>query len=75
MTLGRVRGRILRLVRKRLVSVVVGLLLIVPAVWLKLDGAGGRWWVDGLSLVLGATGAAVLWTGVVGARPDWIDHS
>jgi hypothetical protein len=25
--------------------------------------------------VAGATGAALLWTGLVGARPDWIDDA
>ena len=29
--------------------------------------------MDGLSLVVGATGLALLWTGLTGASPDWID--
>ncbi|MEP7309242.1 MAG: hypothetical protein ABJA98_27375 [Acidobacteriota bacterium] len=73
MLLRRARGALLRLVRRRLVAIVVGVLLVVPAGWLELTGQYGGWWVDGLSLVLGATGAAVLWTGLTGARPDWID--
>jgi len=75
MLLRRARGALLRLVRRRPVAIAVGMLLVVPAGWLELTGRYGGWWVDGLSLVLGATGVAVLWTGVTGARPDWIDES
>jgi hypothetical protein len=32
-------------------------------------------WAGGVALVAGATGAALLWTGVFGAKPDWIDPS
>jgi hypothetical protein len=73
MLVRRARGALLRFVRRRPVAIVVGVLLVVPAGWLELTGRYGGWWVDGLSLVLGATGAAVLWTGLTGARPDWID--
>ena len=31
------------------------------------------WWVDGLSLIVGATGLALFWTGLTGASPDWVD--
>ena len=72
MALRRARGALLRLVRRRAPAIVVGVLLIVPAAWMQLRGSGA-WWQDGLSLVLGATGAAVLWTGIAGDRPDWID--
>jgi hypothetical protein len=75
MTVRRARGWILRLVRRRPAAILLGTLLIALALWLKLDGDDSRWWQDGLSLVLGATGAAVLWTGLVGARPDWIDEN
>ena len=74
MVLRRARGTLLRFVRRRPVAISVGLLLVVPAAWLELGGHDGAWWVEGLSLVLGATGAAVLWTGLFGARPDWIDE-
>jgi len=49
-------------------------MLVGPAAWLELSGRYSAWWVDGLSLVLGATGAAVLWTGITGVRPDWVDE-
>jgi hypothetical protein len=45
---------------------------MAPAIWIQVQGAG-EWWADGLSLVFGATGAALLWTGLVGLRPDWVD--
>jgi hypothetical protein len=74
MTVRRIRGSILRLVRRRLAAILIGALLVAAALWLKLKGDEGGWWEDGLSLILGATGAAVLWTGLVGIRPDWIDQ-
>jgi hypothetical protein len=70
----RARGALLRLVRRRSVAIAAGAALVVPAAWIEMSGRYGAWWVDGLSLVLGATGAAVLWTGLVGLRPDWIDE-
>ena len=69
----RVRGALLRLIRRRRLAVVTGVALAAPALWLELSGRYDAWWVEGLSLVLGATGAALVWTGLVGARPDWID--
>ena len=74
MRLGRARGLLLRLARRRLLSVGVGLTLLLPALWVETTGRGGRWWVDGLSLILGATGAALAWSGLTGSRPDWIDE-
>jgi len=72
MALRRARGALLRLVRRRRMAIVVGALLIGPAVWMELNGSGA-WWVDGLSLVIGATGAAVFWTGLTGGPPDWTE--
>ncbi len=68
----RARGMLLRLARRRLVAVVAGLMLVAPAVWVQVRGTSA-WWAEGLSLVLGATGAALVWTGIVGLRPDWVD--
>jgi hypothetical protein len=47
--------------------------MAAPAAWLQSSALVGAWWVDGLSLVLGATGIALMWAGVTGLRPDWID--
>jgi hypothetical protein len=44
------------------------------AAWVEFSG-DFPWWTHGLALVLGATGVALFWTGVVGAPPDWIDES
>jgi hypothetical protein len=68
----RARGTLLRLVKRRPLAVGLGLLLAAPAVWLQLSGAG-TWWTDGLSVVLGATGVALVWSGLFGARPDWVE--
>ncbi len=74
MPLRRARGFILRLVRRRRAALVAGLALAAPAAWLEFGGATDAWWVDGLSLILGATGIALVWAGVVGVTPDWIDE-
>jgi hypothetical protein len=73
MNVRRARGAILRLVRRRPLAVTVGAALVAPAAWLEFSGRSGAWWIDGLGLIAGATGAALLWTGLMGARPDWID--
>jgi hypothetical protein len=75
MIVRRARGAVLRLVRRRFVAVVTGLALTLPGVWLEWSGRYGIWWLDGASLVLGATGVALIWTGVSGLRPDWIEES
>jgi hypothetical protein len=75
MAVRRVRGVFLRLVRRRPLAIAVGVLLAAPAAWLEFGGgSGGVWWLDGLGLVLGATGAALIWAGLTGPRPDWIDE-
>ena len=71
MPLRRARGVLLRLVRRRPLAVVVGLALAAPAAWVELAARPDAWWIDGLALVLGATGIALVWTGVAGQRGDW----
>jgi len=75
MTMRRVRGALLRLVRRRRLASVIGTALIALAVWLEFGWSGAASWVEGLGLIAGATGAALLWTGVAGLRPDWTDES
>ena len=70
--LRRVRGALVRLVRRRALAIVVGLALAGPAAWLEVGGRSDEWWVDGLSLILGATGVALMWMGLVGPKPDWV---
>ena len=69
----RARGAMLRLVRQRRLSLIVGVLLTAPAAWVEFSGYGFPWWAQGLALVGGATGIALLNTGIVGVGPDWID--
>ena len=69
----RMRGAVLRLVRRRALSAAVGLALAAPAAWVQLSGRG-VWWVEGLSLVAGATGLALIWAAIAGPGPDWIDE-
>lgn len=73
MSLRRLRGFVLRLVRRRALAVAVGLALALPAAWVEFSARFRVWWVDGLALVVGATGLAIFWTGLTGAAPDWID--
>jgi hypothetical protein len=69
----RLRGSLLRLVRRRALSMGAGLLLLLPSAWLQFSGSSAAWWVDGVSLIAGATGAALFWTGLTGAPPDWVE--
>ena len=73
MALRRARGALLRLARRRPVAIAAGLLLAVPAAWVELFGRYDAWWIDGLALVFGATGIALMWTGITGASPDWAE--
>jgi hypothetical protein len=73
MALRRLRGALLRLVRRRALAAAVGALLVAPAAWLELTGRADVWWLQGVALVVGATGLAILWTGLTGPAPDWID--
>jgi len=73
MALGRLRGILLRLVRRRALAVAVGAALLAPAVWLEFFSRWDAWWVQGAALVAGATGLAIVWTGMTGPAPDWID--
>jgi hypothetical protein len=65
---------LLRLVRRRALAIVVGLALAVPAAWVEFSGRHDAWWIQGLALVLLASGLAVLWTGITGPSPDWVDE-
>ena len=49
------------------------LLLAVFGVLRLLDFSWESWVSDGVALVLGASGAALLLAAVTGRRPDWID--
>jgi hypothetical protein len=74
MDLRRARGALLRIVRRRPLAIAIGLMLLGPSAWLELNGGAGTWWVDGLTLILAATGAALVWTGLTGPTPDWVDR-
>ena len=73
-TVRRVRGLLLRLARSRIVATVCGLALVIPTLVLWTGDFGWESWLtDGLALVLGSSGAALVLTGLGGHRPDWID--
>jgi hypothetical protein len=69
--LRRSRGWLLRFVRRRPLALATGLAMAAPAAWVELSGRATAWWVDGLALVVGATGLALFWTGLTGVPPDW----
>lgn len=73
LSMRRARGAILRLARHRTGSIALGLAMAVPAAWVELAGRIDSWWLEGLSLIIGATGVALVWTGLTGISPDWID--
>ena len=74
MAFRRLRGLLLRLVRRRRVAIAAGLALATPAAWLEFGARVDAWWADGLALVMGATGLALVWTGLTGVPPDWVDE-
>lgn len=69
----RLRGFLLRLTRRRAPAILVGAALLVPSAWVEFSGRFDAWWVSGLSLVAGATGVALIWIGLTGQSPDWIE--
>ncbi len=69
----RARGALLRLVRRRWLSLGAGAALAAPAAWVQFVATGVPWWLEGLSLVIGGTGLALFWTGLTGASPDWVE--
>jgi hypothetical protein len=75
MMLGRARGVLLRFVRRRVAVSLMGLVLAAPSAWIELSGRASAWWIDGLCLVVGATGIALLWAGITGPQSDWVDSS
>ena len=71
--LRRARGLLLRFVRRRPAALAVGLALALPAAWLEFSGRIDAWWIEGLALVAGATGVALIWVALAGVSPDWIE--
>jgi hypothetical protein len=71
----RLRGVVLRFVRRRRLAVVLGLALVIPAAWVEFSGRIDAWWIEALALVVGATGVALAWTGITGVAPDWIEEN
>lgn len=70
----RLRGGLLRLVFNRRAAAVTGCVLMAPAAALLAGNYAWESWItDGVGLVLGATGAALVLAGVGGRRADWID--
>ena len=68
-----IRGAILRLTRRRGLAIALGVALAAPAAWIELASRDEMWWVDGLTLVAGATGVALIWVGISGPRADWVE--
>ena len=64
---------LLRLVRRRALSMAFGAALVGPAAWVEFGASSAPWWLQGLSLVAGATGLALFWTGLTGPSPDWLE--
>lgn len=75
MHLKRLRGSLLRFALKRPAAIALGLVMVAPSLWLLMwDMPWETPATDGIGLVLGATGVALLLAGIGGRRPDWIDE-
>ena len=73
-TFRRARGTLLRLARARPAAVIVGVTLTAGSASLMFgDFSWESWLTDGLGLVLGGTGVALVMIGISGPRPDWVD--
>ncbi len=73
-TVRRGRGALLRLVQARVIGALVGgVLLTCSAILFLFDLSWEFWLTDGLGLVCGGTGAAILMFALGSRRPDWID--
>lgn len=65
---------LLRLMLNRPFAIAVGAAIASPGVVLLVtEYSWETGATDGLGLVAFATGAALMWAGVTGRRPDWID--
>ena len=72
--LRRARGALLRAVYSRRIAAVVGGLLTAVFVALRLIEFDWESRLsDGLGLIIGATGVAMLLAALGGRRPDWVD--
>ena len=70
----RARGSLFRLVQARVIGALVGgLLFTCSAILLLFDFSWESWLTDGLGLVFGGTGAAIMMFALGSRRPDWID--
>jgi hypothetical protein len=70
----RLRGWLLRLVLNRPLAVSLGAALATPAaIVLSRDFRWESAITDGMALVMFATGVALMWAGLTGRRPDWIE--
>ena len=70
----RFRGVILRLVFNRVLASLGGIALLGTFFFLRfIEFKWETWLSDGLTLLLGATGNALLFVAFQGREPDWID--
>ena len=70
----RLRGSLLRLVFNRPAAFAVGFACAGGAGWLAaIDAPWESWLSDGVGLVAGATGAALILAALGGRRPDWVE--
>ena len=73
-SLRRLRGWLLRIVFDRRASAIIGSVLITTFALLRIVAFPWESWLtDGLNLLIGATGVALLVTAIGGRRPDWIE--
>ena len=73
-TFRRARGAILRLAHASVSAAIVGsTFMLVSAGLIVFEFSWESWMSDGVGLVLGGTGAALVTIAITGRRPDWTE--
>jgi len=70
----RLRGALLRFTQRRLLATISGLAIASPGIILLFfDYIWETGVTDGLALIVLATGLSLVFIGLMGRQPDWVD--
>jgi len=70
----RLRGALLRFTQRRLLATISGIVISAPGIILLFfDYIWETGVTDGLALIVLATGLSLVFIGLMGRQPDWVD--